>query len=48
MAPRDDNKSGGNGAEEPKAEKGMATLSTLRYAIQLHHVNNSLIDDLFT
>lgn len=31
MAPRDDGKSGGNGADEIKAEKGIATLATLRY-----------------
>lgn len=28
---RDDLKSGGNGGDDVKAERGMATLSTLRY-----------------
>ncbi|KAF2772803.1 histone acetyltransferase, MYST family [Teratosphaeria nubilosa] len=30
MAPRNDNKDGANGSDEPKAEKGHATLATLR------------------
>lgn len=46
MAPRDDNKSGANGTEEPKAERGMATLSTLRYVFLLltEHMDSLLID----
>ena len=28
---RDDTKNGGNGGDDVKAERGMATLSTLRY-----------------
>lgn len=29
---RDDTKSGGHGGDEVKAERGLATLSTLRYS----------------
>jgi hypothetical protein len=32
MAPRNETKDAGNGSDEPKAEKGYATLATLRYA----------------
>jgi len=31
MAPRNDGKEGANGSDEPKAEKGHATMATLRY-----------------
>lgn len=37
MAPRDDGKNGVNGDGEVKAERGMATLSTLRWASRKSH-----------
>jgi hypothetical protein len=31
MAPRNETKDGANGSDEPKPERGYATLATLRY-----------------
>lgn len=36
MAPRNDTKDGANGSDEPKPEKGYATLATLGYDSPMH------------